>query len=244
MSRTWDDILTERDREVYTSSGYGRRSGGGTRPALLVIDVTHNFVGDRPEPIQESIKRFPTSCGEEGWQAMERIREVLSLCRALRVPIFYTKDVENRSALTRGSWTWKFAKALDEDSSVRQLGNQIPELIAPQADEIVIHKTKPSAFFGTPLASYLIALHVDTVLVTGSTTSGCVRASVIDAFSNNFRTIVIEEAVFDRGQASHKINLFDMNAKYADVISIDNAKLYLHSLAKAVAADASDKACD
>lgn len=230
MARIWDSLLSDLDRAVYSEAGYGARGGGGERPALLVIDVTHDFVGDKPEPILESVKKFPTSCGEVGWQGMKHIRELLALCRDLRVPIFYTKGMDERSAITRGSWAWKSARGVDKSELSAKIGNQIPDMIAPRAGEVVIQKTKPSAFFGTPLASYLIGLTVDTVLVTGTTTSGCIRATVVDAFSNNFRTIVVEEAVFDRGDLPHKANLFDMNAKYADVVSIEVAKEYLHSV--------------
>lgn len=230
MVRVWDDVLSERDREVYRTSGYGQRGGGGQHPALLVVDVTYDFVGDVPEPILESIKKFPNSCGEAGWEGMRRIRELLDMCRELDVPIFYTKGMDERVAITRGSWAWKNAKALDRGDLAERIGNQIPDIIAPKPGELVIQKTKPSAFFGTPLASYLVGLGVDTVLVTGTTTSGCVRASVIDSFSNNFRTIVVEEGVFDRGDLPHKANLFDMHAKYADVVPLDEAKRYLRSV--------------
>jgi len=152
------------------------------------------------------------------------------------VPIFYTKGMDERSAITRGSWTWKNAKAMDKGELAERIGNQIPDMIGPRPGELVIQKTKPSGFFGTPLASYLIGLGVDTVLVTGTTTSGCVRATVIDAFSHNFRTLVVEEAVFDRGELSHKINLFDMHSKYADVISMEEAKRYLRSAKPALVA--------
>jgi len=109
-------------------------------------------------------------------------------------------------------------------------GNEIVAEIAPRDGDVVIRKQKPSAFFGTPLIAMLNEVHADTVLVTGCTTSGCVRASAIDAFSYNFRVCVIEECVFDRGQASHKINLFDMNAKYADVILLNEAVEYIKRL--------------
>ena len=96
--------------------------------------------------------------------------------------------------------------------------------------DIVIYKSRPSIFFGTPLLTMLAALKVDTLLVCGGTTSGCVRASVIEAHTNNFRVAVIEEGTFDRGQISHKINLFDMNAKYADVVSVSEVKDYIMRL--------------
>ena len=237
MNRIWDDLLSDLDRAIYREAGYGARGEPGERPALLVIDVTYEFVGDRPEPILESIKRFPNSCGDVGWRAMEQIRDLLGLCRDMELPIFYTKGLDDRSALTRGSWTWKKTQSVEQRAlSNKESANQIPDLIAPRPGEVVIQKTKPSGFFGTPLASYLTWLKVDTVLVTGTTTSGCVRGTVLDAFSNNFRPLVVEEAVFDRGDLPHKANLFDMQAKYAEVISIEEAKGYLRSLQPALAA--------
>jgi nicotinamidase-related amidase len=109
-------------------------------------------------------------------------------------------------------------------------GNEIVAEIAPQNGDIVVRKQKPSAFFGTPLTSMLNEVHTDSVLVTGCTTSGCVRASVIDDFSYIYKVSVIEECVFDRLIASHKVNLFDMNAKYADVIPLSDAIEYVRSL--------------
>ncbi|MBI4492886.1 MAG: isochorismatase family protein [Chloroflexi bacterium] len=237
MARAWDDVLTDLDRAVYQGAGFGARGGGGRRPALLVIDVTYDFVGDQPEPILESIKKFPSSCGEAGWRGMAAIRELQELCRELQVPIFYTRNLNERSALTRGSWGWKKDKAVEQRMMGKWDGNQIPDLVAPREGEVVIQKTKPSAFFSTPLASYLVGLRVDTVLVTGCTTSGCIRASVIDAFSNNFRTIIVEDGVWDRAETPHKINLFDMQSKYGDVVPLEEAKRYLHSLQPALAAE-------
>ena len=103
------------------------------------------------------------------------------------------------------------------------LGNQIVPPISPQPQDIVIRKNKPSAFFGSPLAGYLVDLQADSIIVCGTTTSGCVRATVIDGFSYNFRMSVVEECTFDRGEVSHAMNLFDLNCKYADVIPTDEA---------------------
>jgi nicotinamidase-related amidase len=231
MARVWDDILSDLDREIYKEAGYGARGQGGQKPALLIIDVTYEFVGDRPEPILESIKKFPNSCGEVGWQAMEQIRDLLAICREQGVPVFYTKGMDERSEITRGAWSWKKSASTEQKVATRgNSANQIPDMIAPLPGETVIQKTKPSGFFGTPLASYLTWLGVDTVLVTGTTTSGCVRASVLDSFSNNFKTIVVEEACFDRGDLPHKANLFDMQSKYAEVMPIAEVKEYLARL--------------
>ena len=226
----WDDVLTERDKQVFAAAGYGKRQGFGSRPAVIVVDVNYNFVGDVPEPILESIKKYRNSCGEEGWQGVYQIRRLLEAARAKSVPIFYSTGSSRPSALTAGRWHGKNRRG-DEDFQARARdGNEIVREIAPHEGDIVILKDKPSVFFGTPLMSYLHELQVDTLLVAGTTTSGCVRATVVDAFSYNFRVVVIEECVFDRGQTSHKVNLFDMQAKYADVVPLDAVLDYLGEL--------------
>jgi len=229
---TWDDILTERDKEVFALSGFGKKAGLGQRPALLIIDVNYNFTGDKPEPILESVERFRTSCGEEGWQAVYRIRELLAEARKKHLPTFYTTAEENRSnsTLMVGGWAAKSNRTTEDMTEQWEKANEIVEEIAPQPGDIIVHKQKPSAFFGTALMSMLNEVHADTVLVCGTTTSGCVRASVIDAFSYNMKVSVVEECVFDRGQASHKINLFDMAMKYADVIPLKETVEYIRDL--------------
>jgi nicotinamidase-related amidase len=228
---SWDDILTPRDKEVFALSGFGKRAGFGQRPAILVIDVNYNFVGDKPEPILDSVKRFRTSCGEEGWEGVYRIRDLLAEARKKHLPTFYTTAEENRSnTVTIGGWAAKSSRTTEDMTPEWEKTNEIVAEIAPQAGDIVVHKQKPSAFFGTPLMSMLTEVHADSLLVTGTTTSGCVRASVIDAFSYNLKVSVVEECVFDRGQASHKINLFDMAMKYADVISLKDAIDYIRGL--------------
>ena len=227
---TWDDTLTERDKQVFAKSGYGKRAGFGQRPALLVIDMNYNFTGDKPEPILKSIERFRNSCGEEGWEGVYRIRELLDDTRKKKLPAFYTTGHEGGSPVAFGRWHGKNSRGAEDKDERWAKGNEIVAEIAPREGDVLIRKQKPSAFFGTPLMSMLNEAHADTVLVTGCTTSGCVRASVIDAFSYNFRIAVVEECVFDRGQASHKVNLFDMNAKYADVISLREAQEYIKSL--------------
>ena len=226
----WDDILTERDKQVFAKSGYGKRAGFGQRPTVLVIDMNYNFIGDRPEPILKSIERFRNSCGEEGWNGVHRIRELLAAARKKHLPTFYTTGHEGGSAVAFGRWHGKNSRGGEDKGERWSKGNDIVAEIAPQDGDILIRKQKPSAFFGTPLISMLNEVHADTVLVAGCTTSGCVRASVIDAFSYNFSVSVVEECVFDRGQASHKINLFDMNMKYADVVSLKETLEYIARL--------------
>jgi nicotinamidase-related amidase len=227
----WDDVLTDRDKQVFALSGYGKRAGFGQRPAVLVIDVNYNFVGDKPEPILDSVKRFRNSCGAEGWDGVRHIAELLAAARKKHLPTFFTTGHDDRSnAVAFGRWQAKNSRSSEDMSETWDKGNEIVAEIAPQPGDIVVRKQKPSAFFGTPLMSMLNEVHADSVLVTGTTTSGCVRASVIDAFSYNMKVSVVEECVFDRGQASHKINLFDMAMKYADVIPLKDAVEYIRGL--------------
>ena len=223
----WDKFITTRDKIVYDQAGFGKTLNPGAKPALLVIDVTTSFIGDKPESILESIKRFSNSCGEVGWQALPKIKELLEVARRVKVPIMYTAAPNERSEISSGLWLAKHLRS-NEKSNLRY-GSQdaIPDEIKPQRDDVIIEKRKPSAFFGTPLAAYLVMLKIDTLIVTGCTTSGCVRATVVDAFSYNYSVLVVEDCVFDRGQASHAINLFDMNQKYSNVVSLASAKKYL-----------------
>jgi maleamate amidohydrolase len=216
----WSNYLSPRDRQVLERSGYGARMGFGRRPALMIVDVSYNFCGEAPAPILESIVRWRNSCGEDAWRAIERIRRVADACRAHRLPVFYSTNQRRPDGFDAGSWRWKNAREL-EDNEADIRGNEIVADIAPQPQDVVVYKTKPSAFFGTPLLSFLIDLKVDSLLVCGVSTSGCVRATVIDAFSNNLRCAVIADGCFDRIEVSHAANLFDMHAKYADVVSAE-----------------------
>lgn len=231
--RVWDKFLTERDKQVFAASGYGARGGFGKRPALLVIDVNYGFVGDKPEPILESIKRWMNSCGEDGWKAVGAIKELLVAARGKGVPVIYTTGVRRADAWDEGAWAYKNSRVKTDYMGLnpsKLKSNIIIPDIAPGPQDLVIGKQKPSAFHGTPLADYLVHLGCDSVICTGTTTSGCVRATVIDAFSKNYRVIVAEEGCADRSQASHAINLCDMNAKYADVVGVPEVVAYLNEL--------------
>lgn len=228
----WDDVITERDKEVYRAAGYGERGGLGSRPALLVIDVTYSFTGDRPEPILDSIRRFRNSCGDSAWRAVSAIKQLLDAFRPLGVPVVYTKGRRRTLSQHSGRWLGKNSRAHEDLAEREGTANEIVAEIAPAPGEIIVEKEKPSAFFGTGLVGYLVLLGVDTLIVTGCTTSGCVRATVVDAFSYNYRVAVVQEATFDRGEVSHKVNLFDIHSKYGDVITLAEALGYARSLGR------------
>lgn len=210
----WDNFLTDVDKSVFQASGWGARQGIGQRPAVLIVDVSYGFCGERPEPILESITKWHNSCGPQAWQSIDAIKQLLVVAREKRLPVIYsTAPALRADGLDRGRWTDKNPRHAEDDARA----NEIVAEIAPRASDIFIEKSKPSVFFGSLLLSYLVDLMVDSLIVCGTTTSGCVRATVVDAFSYNYKVTVIEEATFDRGEASHWINLFDMDSKYADV---------------------------
>ncbi len=211
----WDDVISEEEQRAYGAAGFGRPSGLGTRPALLVIDVQYRTVGSVRAPFWEAIKEFPTACGEVGWRAVDAMVPLVQLFREKGWPILYP-HVAPKIANEGG----RLAEKVPAIMGVAARGYEFVAEVAPRAGDVLLPKKHPSAFFGTALCSHLIDLAVDTVVVTGCTTSGCVRGTVVDAFSLNFKVAVPLDCVYDRGATSHKVNLFDMSQKYADVMPV------------------------
>ena len=216
QTRPWDDIIPQQELEIYQRAGFGKPVGFGERPALLVIDVQYRTVGNPPMPIEEAIAQYPTSCGEIGWRAVAHIARLVALFRARNLPVIYP-HVAPKAGHDRG----QFADKVPGVMTIPPEGYEFVREVAPQPGDICIPKHHASAFFGTSLASYLVNLKVDTLVMTGCTTSGCIRGTVVDACSLNYKTIVPHDAVYDRSQVSHKVNLFDMASKYADVMPTD-----------------------
>ncbi len=224
-SKPWDGIIPQEEQRAYNAAGFGRTTGIGQRPALLIIDVQYRTVGTVPRPLREAIAEFPTSCGDVGWAAVAQIRRLLGVFRRRGWPVLYP-HVAPKEGFDYGRLSDKVPAIM----TVAGKGYEFVADIAPQQQDILLPKKHPSAFFGTPLASYLINCRADTLIVTGCTTSGCVRGSVVDAFAYNFRVLVPQDAVYDRSATSHAVNLFDMAAKYADVMSTDEAIAKLDAL--------------
>ena len=218
--RVWDRFLTEQDR-LHVSVRGPRRIGFGSRPALLLIDLYRWVFGDRPEPLLDAVRTWPGSCGLAAWHAIPHLQRLLGAAREAGLPIVHITGL-GQSGVTGWSATWQAPpKNLDDaERERRQRRWDIIEEVAPLPGEVVLRKSSPSAFWGTPLVGHLQYLGVDTVVVCGESTSGCVRASVVDGCTYRYRMIVPEECVFDRHEASHAINLFDMHQKYADVLPL------------------------
>jgi len=223
MSASWRHSFPAEELEVFERAGFGRSEGLGRRPALLVIDVQYRTVGEEPLPVLDSIERFyPTSCGEHGWAAVPQIERLIAAAREAGTPVVYP-HVAPKVAADAGRSAGKIPGLMQ----VTGRGYEFVEEVAPQQGDLLVPKRHPSAFFGTALTSYLVDLEVDTVVLTGCTTSGCVRATAVDAYAYNFHCAVVEDAVYDRSPTSHDRNLFEIDAKYGDVMSADSVAEYL-----------------
>lgn len=223
--RPWQVVFPEADRQVYESAGLIARQEFGVKPALLIIDVVESFTGRQGLTQQAAMREYRTSCGPAAWAAVERIKVLLDAARAAGWLVVYTKGDPVNKFFCGNS-----IKALKRDEAERTHSAAIPELIAPRDDEYVLRKTKASVFFGSPLDCYLRQHGIDTLVVVGTTTSGCIRSSVIEAFSLGFKTFVVDECCFDRSQFSHLVNLYEMHVKYADVVSLAEALQFAKQL--------------
>ncbi|MEF8826479.1 MAG: isochorismatase family protein [Halapricum sp.] len=211
----WDELLTDLDARVISKSGYAEggasswdsRDVGGT-PSVLVIDMQRFIVNDNV-PILDAIENHQIAIGENAWAAMDEIASVIETARENNVPVAHTRVIP---------------QAYD-DPSHEDLA--IVEEVAPEPGETIIDKSYSSAFYGTDLRTRLRRQGIDTLVIVGNTTSGCIRATVVDAQQHGFDVVVPQECVFDRIEASHKIALLDMWMKYASVMDRAAAESYL-----------------
>jgi len=214
----WSKVIPHQEIEIYKKGGFGAPSARLQRPALLVIDVQYRSIGRVRAPIEESMSEYPTSCGEYGWRALPQIARLISAFRSRNMPIIFPYVAPKTAHDGQ-----RFAAKVPAIMKIAREGYEFVAECAPQEGDILLPKHHASAFFGTPLSSYLTNLHIDSLVVCGTTTSGCVRATVVDGSSYGYQIVVPHDAVFDRSQTSHAVNLFDMNAKYADVMTTDAA---------------------
>jgi nicotinamidase-related amidase len=229
MTTPWDSFLTEQDRAVIARGRFGRRMGFGERCAVVVIDAQKYMVGE-----DGNDAAWPSSCGEIGRRAVGEIARVVGAAQAAGVPCFFTLFEIDPSGSDMGVYRRK-RDLLESDHwcLAGSTGAQMVPQLEPGAGDIVFVKKKPSGFHGTPLLGYLVERGIDTVVVVGGATSNCIRATVFDASSYNFRTIVPQEAVFDRIPISHAISLFDMDRQFADVVAVQQVLDHFQALPRA-----------
>ncbi len=222
-ARPWELLLTDEDRAVLAAGGFGRRGGLGRRPALLVVDAQYGFVG-LDAPILESVKVYPTSVGARAWRAVERIVQLRAAARAAAVPVLYSQSGTLPGEDAFDAFAPKVGAARTPGLAAPPCPPYaIVAAVAPAPGEVVIQKRFASAFFGTPLASFLRRLDVDSLVVCGFTTSGCVRATVVDAVSHGYPVVVAGDACADRLPLSHAVALLDIDTRYGDVVSAAEA---------------------
>jgi nicotinamidase-related amidase len=225
-SKGWEMYFTERDKEHYKLVGKKEPNGFGDKPALVLIDIYYSVLGLKREPIFESMKTWQGSTGLEGWKAVDKTAELLAVARENNIPVIHVKGMNNEIK----PWIHRKRGPSQMSDDMRKKGYEIVDEVKPIAGELVIEKSAPSAFQGTPLTFQLISLGIDTVICCGETTSGCIRASVVDGATYRFKMGVVEECVFDRTESVHWINLFDMDSKYADVVMMEDTKEYFKKI--------------
>lgn len=226
----WQDIVPPATLELYKH--YKRDLYIGPRAALLAIDLYELAYQGGPKPVEEVSKTYPSSCGINAWNAIEPTKKLFAAARAAGLPVFYS-TTETRDAAKPGAVTATNRKNPGRGAEVYAIR---PEF-APQPGDVVLFKQRASAFFGTPLIAHLTQLNIDTVIVCGESTSGCVRASTVDGYSYGFHMVMAEECCFDRSELSHKVNLFDLHHKYADVMHIETIVAELEKRNSARAAE-------
>lgn len=227
-SSSWLGVVPSEDVDLYHRAGFGRSAGLGERPALLVIDVQYRTVGHHRVPIEQAMLEFPTASGDRGWAAVDRLGPVLTAARDAGLPVMFP-HVAPKTTSTAGGYKGKSPTLASPTFEAYDFVSEA----APLPGEVLIPKDHPSAFFGTPLIAHLIERKIDTVLIAGCTTSGCVRASAVDAFSYGFKVGVIHDAVYDRTELVHAVSLFDLESKYADLLSAEDAARYLAGIGAA-----------
>jgi nicotinamidase-related amidase len=205
------------DEEFFRQRGFGIRIGFGERPALVVIDMIKGFT-DPAMPLGAPLE-----------DQIEAQKPLIDAAHARNIPvIFSTVIYEEAEAKDAGIWGLKMkgSTTLAAGSEAVRVDPRLPMA----GSDVLLVKKYASCFFGTDLVPRLNSRRIDTLIITGCTTSGCVRATAVDAVQNGFRPMVVREAVGDRSASAHEQSLFDLNAKYADVVSLDETLQYLKTV--------------
>ena len=206
----WRDVMPPEDIATYAT--YARKTRIGNAPALLAVDLYNLVYKGGAKPPHEICAEFPSTCGKFAYETIAPTVELIAACRRAGLPVYYSA----------GSHSAKRVQSTQRShTTFTEHDYEIHEAFAPAPADHLFRKERASAFFGTPLIAHLVRNGIDSLIVCGQTTSGCVRASTLEAYSYGFHVSIVEECVFDRSELSHKVNLFDLHHKYADVMKLD-----------------------
>ena len=222
----WKDVVPEADNKLYGS--YARETFVGPNPALLLIDLYNIVYRGGPHSPYELEAQYPNSCGIYAHRAIEPTKRLIEAARRAGIPIFYcTQDTAPNNGPAGAYSTRRQGAKIPRGNDDHEIYHEF----TPQPSDVVIRKQRASVFQGTPIVSHLNLIGVQSLIVCGESTSGCVRASSVDAYSNGFHVSLVEECTFDRAELTHKVNLWDMHHKYLDVMNVDEVVTHLDGLA-------------
>ena len=217
QTQPWDDVLDTETRQLLARRP--NRPNAGRSPALIAIDLYDLVYDGGPRPVSELMDQYPSSCGEFAWRALPKTIELFKTVREKNIPIIH---------VTYDTRVETDPRHIHPTNRTRRKPNlelyRIKEELAPAEGELVIYKKRASAFFGSPLCAFLNELGVDSLFMVGESTSGCLRASVVEACSYGYPVTVIADGVFDRHPFNHKVSLLDMHLKYATVVDLTVAQ--------------------
>jgi len=219
----WKDVIPEADLRLY--AGWRRETYVGPRPAILAIDLYDLVYRGGARPPIEINDEFPNSCGVFAHRAIAPTKKLFAAARRAGIPIFYCTQETRPNNRPNGAVSTRSSRPRPSADAFA-----IYHEFTVEPTDIVITKQRASIFKGTPLASHLTLLDVSSVIVFGESTSGCVRASVVDAYSAGFHVTIAEECTYDRAELTHKVNLFDLHHKYADVMHTDEIIAHLDAM--------------
>jgi len=223
----WTRFLTTQDQQLLERTSWAKQRpfGLGTRPAVIVVDAYHGALGTTRQPLLDAVATWPGSCGPAGWTAVDRTVPLLAAARSAGAPVFYL------TGLPAGPNPWNRKRSGTRPPIDGVSHHQIVAELQPQPGDVVLEKATPSGFTSTALGLLLRARDIDTVIICGEATSGCVRATAVDACVLGLAVAVVADCCFDRFEASHWVNLFDLDQKYADVMDAEAVETYLRGVA-------------
>jgi len=222
----WKDVIPADDLKLYAP--YARETFVGPNVAFLAIDLYNAVYRGGPARPVDLDRQYPNSCGMYAHRAIEPTKKLFAAVRRAGLQVFYCTQETRPNNRPKGAVSTRRSMKMPADD-VDNYG--IYHEFAPQPEDVIITKQRASIFQGTPFLSHLNLLGVRSLIICGESTSGCVRASSVDAYSNGFHVSLVEECIYDRAELTHKVNLFDLHHKYCDVMHLDDVVTHLDRLA-------------